>query len=287
MKAAAPSFLRRTEVGFTMIEMIGVLAIIAILATVLVPNGLRALDRAAITAEAQTLHNLGEQVKIHLKTYGVPPAAATWTQDLGRMADLSPADILTNKRQMARSYVYEPVVGPAVPKRVLILSSMRTGLTLPVAANLTTTALFDHVWNTADRTIPAVGANSWAGWAAWRATGGGGDFLVVERINLAPVYNTDLQNLTVTLNNKTPSAATATAPAVAATNASYVIVLANGTVQARQPLLAAASVILTPLHPRDRIDLYPVSVGGSPNSSYVLSTNSRTFDFNGTNWIPQ
>ena len=38
--------------GFTMLELIGVMAVIAILSAVIVPNGLRALDRAAISAEA-------------------------------------------------------------------------------------------------------------------------------------------------------------------------------------------------------------------------------------------
>ena len=276
--------LQRCAAGFTMLELIGVMAVIAILSAVIVPNGLRALDRTAISAEAQTLRNLGEQVKQYLKFYGTGPGAATWTQDVGRYADLSPADILTNKRQMARSYIYEPV---ATPQRVLILSSMRSGLVLPVTSDLNTVARFDHVWNTADRQVPATGVNAWAGWAPWRATGGGGDFLVMERVNLAPVYNTDLQSFTVTLNNKTPIVATPTAPAVSATNASYVIVLANGTVQARVTVAASASVVLSPLHPRDRIDLYRVTSGGSPDSSYVLSTTGKTFDFNGTNWLPQ
>lgn len=286
MKTSRGHLLHRCCAGFTMIEMIGVLAIMAILASVLVPNGLRSLDRAAITAEAQTVHNLGEQVKSYLKTNGVAPVAATWAQNLGAFADLSPADIITNKRQMARSYIYEPTA-PAAPQRVLIISSMRKGLAPPLTTDLNTVARFDQVWNTADRLVPAAGANSWAGWAPWRATGNGGDYLVMERVNLASVYNTELQSLTVTLNNKTPIAAAPPAPAVAATNGSYVIVLANGTVQPRQPVVAGASVVLTPLRPRDRIDLYRVAVGGSPDSSYVLSTHSKTFDFNGTNWLPQ
>ena len=54
----------RGAAGFTLIEMIGVLAIMAVLASVLVPNVLHTLDRAALSAEATTLANLGEQTKL-------------------------------------------------------------------------------------------------------------------------------------------------------------------------------------------------------------------------------
>ena len=66
MKATVPHTLAYQK-GFTLIEMIGVLAIMAILAAVITPNALRTLDRAAIRAEADTLHNLGDQVKNFLK----------------------------------------------------------------------------------------------------------------------------------------------------------------------------------------------------------------------------
>jgi len=281
--------------GFTLIEMIGVMAIMAILASVLVPNGLRTLDRAAVNAEAQTLHNLGEQVKLFLKVNGVAPAPATWAQDLGPFADISPVDITTNKRQMVRVLIYEPVL-PAAPQRALILSSMRPGLALPVAADLNTVARFDDVWGTADRAIPAVGIDNWAGWAPWRATDGGGDFLVIERVNLAAIYHTDLQDLTITLNNLTGRPVVPPATALAAVSTTYVVVWANGdtpttgTIAATKNRVLDATALPRSLHPRDRIDLYrvdPVPAGTPPDYSYVLSTQSRTFDFIGTTWIPQ
>jgi len=197
MKSAAPQSLVRQQ-GFTLIEMIGVLAIMAILAAVITPNALRTLDRAAVRAEAETLHNLGEQAKLFLKAKGwapgLNPIAAnrlSWDQDLATFADISPAEILTNKRQMARSYIYEPT---ASPRRVLIISSMRTGLALPLAANINAVPLFDNIWDTADGAVPPAGT-SWAGWTAWRNTlnGTAGDYLVIERVNLAPTSNADLQ----------------------------------------------------------------------------------------------
>jgi prepilin-type N-terminal cleavage/methylation domain-containing protein len=284
---AQPFYIRRE--GFTLLEMIGVIAVMAILAATITPNALRMLDRAAVRAEVDTLHNLGEQTKLFLQAKGWAPGlnptlpAPTWDQDLGTFADISSADIVTNKRQIARSYIYEPAVLP--PKRALLLSSMRTGLALPVAANLNTTALFDNVWNTADGTVPLAGG-SWAGWAAWRATlnGNAGDYLIIERINLASIYNTDLQSLTITLNNK------------GSTAVSYNLVLADGTSQAAvnipAPVLPSTTtvVILSNRRPKERINLYRSAAGVNLDYSYVLTTTSsgKTFDFNtATNWTPQ
>jgi prepilin-type N-terminal cleavage/methylation domain-containing protein len=261
----------RASSGFTLIEMIGVLAVIAILASVITPNALRSLDRAAITAEVQTLHNLGEQAKNYLRAQGVAPTPANWTTTIGGYADMSPVDIATNKRQMGRVYLTDPAAIPT--QRVIILSSMRTGLALPTSANINTAVRFQDIWQTADRSLPT--ALSWGGWAAWAAVANSGDFLVIERVNLAPVYSTDLQSLTITLNNR------------GAATASYNIVLADGTVQAPVNVPAGATAILNNRRAKERFNLYRASGGATLDYSYVLSTTGKTFDFNGTNWIPQ
>jgi len=203
MKSTAPHSLAQRS-GFTLIEMIGVLAIMAILAAVITPSALQTLDRAAVRAETDTLHNLGEQVKNFLKAKGWLPglnpvlaSRLSWDQDLWNFADISSAELLTNKRQIARSYIYEPVTSP---KRVLILSCMHAGLTLPTAANLNTIPLFNNVWDTTDGSVPAAGT-SWAGWAPWRTNlnGAAGDYLVIERVNLLPISNADLQSEVTTV----------------------------------------------------------------------------------------
>ncbi len=254
-----------------MIEMIGVIAIMAILASVVAPNALRALERAAVTAEGQTLRSLGEQVKLYLRAQGVAPTAANWTVAIGNYADISPLDIATNKRQMARVYFTDPAAVPT--QRAIIISSMRTGLALPTAANINTAIKFQDIWQTIDGALPT--ALSWGGWAAWNAVAGSGEYLIIERVNLAPVYSTDLQSLTITLNNR------------AAITASYNIVLADGTVQLPVNVLAGATAILANRRPKERFNLYRAAGGVTLDYSYVLSTTGKTFDFNGTNWIPQ
>jgi len=264
-----PAQTSRAFRGFTLIELIGVLAILAILAATIAPNALRSIDRAAVTAERTNLENLGEQVKLYLRANGTLPTSSNWTTTVGAFADIAPADIQTNKRGMTRVYLADPATNPA--QRVLLISSMRNGVTVPTTAN---TAQFAAIWNTADGRVPAT-----TGWNGWSNTPGlpnsAADYLVIRRVNLSGVYNTDLQSLTITLNNRGSSPA------------SYVLVPAGGTAQAAVNIPAGATAIITPRRPRDQINLYRAANGATLDYSYVLSATGKTFDFNGTNWIPQ
>ncbi len=262
---------RAANAAFTLIEMIGVLAIMAILASVVVPNVLRSMDRAAVNAEATTLAALGEQTKLYLRVNGVAPTAANWTTAIGTLADIAPVDIATNKRALARSYITDPAATPT--PRVMILSSMRAGLTLPVAANITTAAQFQSLWQTADKAVPATA--SWAGWSAWTAVTGSGEYLLIQRVNLAPVYATELASVTLTLNNRGTG------------TASYNLVQPSGASLAAVNVVAGGNVVLSGLVPRTRLNLYRAASGATLNYTYVVGTTGRTFDFDGTNWIPQ
>lgn len=261
----------RPTAAFSLIELIGVLAIIAIMASVIAPNSLRAIDRAAVNAEGRTLDALGEQVKLYLRAAGTAPTAANWTTTLGAYADISPADMATNKRRVGRVYLVDPASTPT--QRVIILSGMRAGLALPAAAAINTAARFQDIWQTADGSLPT--ATSWSGWAAWSAVDNAADYLLIERVNLASVYHTELQSLTLTLNNTSAAAA------------SYNLVLADGSAQGVVSLPAGGTAVLTNRRSRERLNLYLGSGGATLDYSYVLASAGRTFDFNGTAWIPQ
>jgi type II secretory pathway pseudopilin PulG len=257
--------------GFSLLELVGVLAIMAILAGVVAPNALRSIERAAIDAETRSLANLGEQVKLALRANGTAPTPANWVATLSAYADLSPAELTANRRGVNRVYLLDPAATPA--PRVIILSSMRSGLNLPAAANISTAARFQDIWQTPRGSLPT--SASWSGWAAWGNVANSADYLVIERVNLTPVYNTDLQSLTLTLNNK------------GAGTASYNLVLADGTVQAAVNVPAGATAILANRRPRERLNLYRSAGGAALDYSYVVSASGRTFDFNGTTWLPQ
>ena len=257
--------------GFSLIEMIGVLAIMAIVAGVLVPNVLRSLDRAAIRAEAETLAALGDQTKLFVRVNGVPPAPGTWSTDLGTLADLAPVDIARNRRAIARLYLLDPAATPA--PRAMILSCMRPGITLPAAADISTPARFQSLWQTADSAVPSTA--SWGGWAGWTAVANSAEHLVIERINLSPIYHSEWATVTLSLNHR------------GTTTASYNVVLASGAAQAAINIAAGGTVVLTGVQPRTRLNLYRAAAGAGLDYTYVVGTNGRTFDFDGIAWNPQ
>ena len=269
--------------AFTLIEMIGVLAIMAILASVLVPNVLRSMDRAAVRAEAETLKALGEQVKLYLRINGTMPSSVapvtnipatpsdlgnlenvpSWSRDIGALSDIAVYDIAVNKRNMRRVYLVDPASTPLQTPRVMILSSMRTGLPIPVV----TAAQFQSVWQTADKTVPP-------GWATWTAVSGSGEQLLIERVNLQPIYQTELVN--VTLKNSGQSLV----------RCSYILP-SRPTVTVTQdvPVSPPGQPILLKLPAGVRVDLYDTS--NRLNYAYVARDPGLALEFNGTNWIPK
>jgi prepilin-type N-terminal cleavage/methylation domain-containing protein len=261
----------RPRHGFSLIELIGVLAIIAILAGVIAPNVIKSVDRAAVRAEEETMSRLGEQLKLHLRDNGAPPTAANWTTALAAYADLAPANIATNPRGLSRRYIPDPATSPT--ERVLVLSSMRAGLNVPTSANINNATRFQQVWDTAAGSIPP--STSWAGWNAWTAVATSADYLVIERVNLLPVYLNHLQTQTITMNN------------TGGTTASYIIVPSGGSAQPAVNIAAGATVVVSTLRSRDRINLYSSAGGVGLVYTYVVSDSGRTFDFDGSKWMPQ
>ena len=242
--------------AFTLIEMIGVLAIMSILASVLVPNVLRSMDRAAVRAEAETLKALGDQVRQYAKIHGVPPTLGTWNTDLGTLADLAAVDILTNRRGNQRRYVLD--AGSPSP-RLMIISSMRNGLAVPA---ITTAVQFQTAWQTADHAVPA-------GWGTWTAISGSGEQLLIERVNLQGLYLSNPALVTITFNTTEATAAgrySFRPPGATADSGPYAIVPSR---------TFAPGTILT---------LYS---NGTANYTYAVGTVARTFDLKGSTWIPQ
>jgi len=257
--------------GFTLIELIGVLAIMTILAGVIAPNALRSIERAAVRAETQTLTNLGEQVEFYLRDNATLPTPANWTSTLAAYSDLSPTDLALNKRNNSRVFLMDPSTFPA--QRVMILSSMRSGLNLPSSANISNANRFRDIWDTPDQALPT--SASWGGWNAWRNVADSAEYLVIERINLVPIYRTEFEVYTITLNNNSSVAC------------SYNVVQASGAAQSVVNVPAGATAILTNLRAKERVNLYRTSGGTVLDYSYVVSNSGKTLDFDGAQWLPQ
>jgi prepilin-type N-terminal cleavage/methylation domain-containing protein len=269
------SFPCRAQHGaFTLIELIGVMAIIAIMATVLVPSVLKSVDRAAVTAEQQTLVNLGTQLKAYVRNVGaIPPAPAStpasptipaWATQLGLYSELSAADVTYNKRQQARAYLTD-TAAPSL--RVIVLSSMRLGLGLPAQGNLNATD-FDKIWQTPDGTVPVA-----TGFGAWSAANV--EYLLIQRIDL----HTELQPLRISLNNNDPAASPIGPASYQLFAPGAIIPKAQGQVIKGTPVLINGGAL-----PRDALKLFDQT--GNLKFTGILGTADKTFTFDGTTWNP-
>jgi prepilin-type N-terminal cleavage/methylation domain-containing protein len=247
--------------GFTLIEMIGVLAVMAILATVLVPNVIRSIDLASIKAEAESLHHMGDQIKTYRRDTGDLPgqgAGGPWYTELAVYSDLSSAALQTNSRRNDRVLFLE---SPANTPRVILLSSMRPGLALPAVLGA-----FQTVWDTLDDQVPAGWPIAWANQ---------GQYLVIERVNLRAY----LPNLKLVLNNNSVTAVTVSARIMHADGTTTPpIVVIPGTPISSPPFASAG----------ETINFYLNNTGTGP-VDYVHVMNSSPVSFNyddAKGWFP-
>jgi len=254
----------RVKSGFTLIEMIGVMAVLTIIAAVLTPNVLHSIERAAVRAEADNLHALGTELGFYLRdNNGNWPTS--WITQLATYSSLNAADIQTNRRGVNRLYVPD-----AANYRALFISSMRNGVALPSAAQVT--ANFQGIWDTTDGNVPPG-----AGWAGWSAGAGGNiEYLVIERVSLSEIFKTYLQTFTMYINNNYPGAPTL----------SYKKVPAVGSPSGVIPIPAGATNVQVDLKPGDRLNLYSDQNGTALNFVYVASNSSKVFTYT-TYWAAQ
>lgn len=263
MTGVVEKMMRRRRAGFTLIELIGVMAIMTIMAGVLVPNVLRSIETASAKAEAKSVASLAAGIKACVRDTGTMPTSATWTAAVAGYSELSAHDLAKNRRQNPRVLLTD-----STTSRAMILSVMSTNpnLTLPDPATINA-AKFAQIWNTVDNAIPPT---NWAPaiWAGWTNVANSEQWLIVERINLLG----DLFSFPFSLNNN------GTQPV------SYRIISPNGTAQS-PPSVGPGGLVSFSLRARQRLELFDHT--GVLNYSYVVSTNGGTFDFDGTNWLPQ
>ncbi len=98
--------------AFTLIEMIGVLAIIAILAAVIAPNVIKQMQSASQDAEEQTLSHLADGfVNYVLENRVIPQSgegAGTWATNIATQMDLPTKEIYENDLGNSRRYWFDP-----------------------------------------------------------------------------------------------------------------------------------------------------------------------------------
>lgn len=253
--------------GFTLIEMIGVLAIIGVLATLMAPNAIRAIDRAATKSESATLATLGDSLENYLVENAALPATSSWASALATYTDLNATSLTTNKRHIDRVLIYDPAESPA--QRAIFLSCMRGGLTLPKSSNINTAARFAALWDTPDDAIPPK--SSWSSWSKWDAVSGAADYLLIERVNLKSIYLDELKTNSVAINNPTTS------------TVSYEVYNRSGTKLANSAIAPSGSILLSNLAKGDRVLMYATASYSSLVYSYICEGDDKSFDL--SDWI--
>jgi prepilin-type N-terminal cleavage/methylation domain-containing protein len=193
--------------AFSLVEMIGVLAIISIVAAILTPNLARRISRLNGEREDEALAVLGEALTRHVRTYQSIPGANSWITNVATLSGLGVSDVRyvrPTDTATARVYLIHPAFYPTNPAsadplytqntagaasltnaRIVIVSCHKSGLTLPVSSGkASSAAVFDAIWDwhfdPATRSPPS-------GWnATWTANG---EYLHVQRLNLAPLFH--------------------------------------------------------------------------------------------------
>ena len=203
------TFKRRTNKAFSLIEIIGVIAIMAIAAAVIMPNLSQRVSRMNGEKEDKTLDVIGEGLIRYIQTYQIIPGANTWIANIASMTGLTTNEVRRvnpNDSTTARVYLIHPSFAPSTTSggtfadplwtqsevgastvtsaRILVISVHKTGLALPVSSGkASSTSVFDAIW---DWTLDASTEAPPSGWSsAWT---GNGEYLHVERINLTPLF---------------------------------------------------------------------------------------------------
>ncbi|NKB99870.1 MAG: prepilin-type N-terminal cleavage/methylation domain-containing protein [Pseudomonadales bacterium] len=184
------NFSRKSKAkGFSLLEMIGVLAVMAIFAGALAPSVFQMIEESYQGAEAQSVNTVAQALQDYARyTKSIPAAKSSkWPTAVADYAGLSPNRVLKNDKNFERKLFIDPdfLAGggsggssifysqdqgldtmPSSP-RIMLVSNLEG----KIKPKLKSASDFDDVWNqTADSKI--VESKT----------------LFVERINLAPLF---------------------------------------------------------------------------------------------------
>jgi prepilin-type N-terminal cleavage/methylation domain-containing protein len=199
---------RRTglDSGFSLLELVGVMTVMSILASVLMPSMIKQLHLAATEREDQDLRQISRALQQNILRTKRIPDEDSWAEAVAGELARNPQEVLTNVAHGPRVYLIDPAlrIGAAdsglpyeqgeqgsikpVSPRLLIVSSLNPSKTLPVASGVVDADTFTNLWNASSGAAPT-------GWTDWQNSA---QDLRIERLNLEPLFERlILNNLTV------------------------------------------------------------------------------------------
>jgi type II secretory pathway pseudopilin PulG len=181
-----------SERAFSLIELIGVLAIFAFLAAAAVPTFIRHIDHEAKLAEAKRLGSFTNALVQNIIKSNEMVTAPDFPIVIGSFAGISSTEAGSNARGFPRLYLTDPALsinGGSLPyvqtgngaagrpanARAVIISTIAKAL--PVITPDATE--FAAIWNAPEDTIPTP-LSSW---------GGRGEDLLIQRVDFGPLFH--------------------------------------------------------------------------------------------------
>jgi type II secretory pathway pseudopilin PulG len=221
----------RVSQGLTLIEVIGMLAIVAILTAAITPVAVRRIDIAARAKEYSDLNAISNAIVMQIiRSYSIPGTTA-WATNVATWLNQPVTNIVVNPRKFQRLYLADPTSSPSLPYtqsgnvgwgsqpvdgRVMVVSSI-------ARTNVPPTIDFNETWNWNNVLNPTAKP------ASWSTFPGNGDDVCIERINIQSLF---YQLILVNRDQAPPGATNApfningTTPPYIITNLAY----ANGAI---------------------------------------------------------
>jgi len=181
--------------GFSLIELLGTLSVVTILALALVPVLIREYDRHARDLENRQMTQLSKGLERHILRTRSIPGQDGFAQALASELGWQISDVLLNARRQPRVLLIDPAitntfplpytqtwngVASSVPLALGVVLISSVSVPLPaglVSGFASTTQAFSNIWNAAENAVPA-------GWS-WN---GRGEDLRIARINLGTLF---------------------------------------------------------------------------------------------------
>ncbi|MFM2081841.1 MAG: hypothetical protein RL380_532 [Verrucomicrobiota bacterium] len=194
-KNVLPKNLRRA-LAFSLVEFIGVLTVIAILAAVSLSVVVKRVDLAAANTEVANLASISNALVLQILRSNSIPSDTTWHSNAASWLALPANSVLTNARGYTRKLLIDTngfgsltlpytqtaaglATLPTSP-RFIVVSSLTANLPSGLATKPGAT-VFNDIWGTTPNKIPTNSV--WTGWT------GRGDDLVIQRMSLQPLFH--------------------------------------------------------------------------------------------------